>query len=145
MSLPFAPAKGDKARKALQVVSRELLTPVGLRTLGPKEPGYKPQYRGPLAEMDAAYHQGTVWPWLLGPYISAYVKLNGDTGNEEKDNRVKREAKRILREGKEMMNQYGLGGVAEVYDGDAPHLPNGCPYQAWSASEMLRAWMENCE
>ena len=145
MSLVFSPAKGERAKKALSVVSKQLLTPVGLRTLGPNEPGYKGQYRGPLPEMDAAYHQGTVWPWLLGPYVSAYVKLNRSPLNDENDKKVIREAKRIVREAKEMLQQCGLGGISEVYDGDPPHLPNGCPYQAWSSSELLRVWKEYCE
>ena len=87
-----------------------------------------------MVDLDSAYHQGTVWPWLLGPYISALVKLTGD----------KKEAKRILKNAKEMLTEFGLGGVAEVYDGDGPQQPNGCPWQAWSVSELLRTWVEDC-
>ena len=134
MSLPFAPAKGDHAKRALLTVGKHLLTPAGLRTLGPQEPGYRGQYRGTMVDLDSAYHQGTVWPWLLGPYISALVKLTGD----------KKEAKRILKNAKEMLTEFGLGGVAEVYDGDGPQQPNGCPWQAWSVSELLRTWVEDC-
>lgn len=133
MALPFAPATGDHAKRALQVVSQELLTPVGIRTLGPKEADYKGRYTGPMAELDAAYHQGTVWPWLLGPYCSAWAKVNGD----------KKEIKAILKGAKEMLCEYGLGGIAEVYDGDEPHTPNGCPWQAWSVAEVLRSWIED--
>lgn len=134
MSLPFAPAQGDHAKRALMTVGKHLLTPTGLRTLGPQEPGYRGQYRGVMVDLDSAYHQGTVWPWLLGPYLSALVKLTGD----------KREAKRIIKNAKDMLTEYGLGGVAEVYDGDGPQLPNGCPWQAWSVSELLRSWVEDC-
>ncbi len=133
MSLPFGPAKGENALKALQVVERELLTPVGLRTLGPSEPGYRGRFHGPLPELDAAYHQGTVWPWLLGPYVSALVKLTGD----------RQEAKQVLRHAKSMLTEYGIGGIAECYDGDTPQRPGGCPWQAWSVAEILRAWVED--
>jgi glycogen debranching enzyme len=134
MALPFSPATGENAVRALSVVSRELLTPVGLRTLGPGEPGYRGRYVGPIQEMDAAYHQGTAWPWLLGPYVTALVKLTGD----------KAEGKRLLKNAKSMLQESGLGGIAEVYDGDNPQYPNGCPWQAWSAAEMLRAFVEDC-
>jgi len=133
MSLPFTPATGDHAKKALGVVTAELLTPVGLRTLGPREAEYKGRYQGAMAELDAAYHQGTVWPWLLGPYCSAASKLGVDRA----------EIKAILRNAKEMLAEFGIDGIAEVYDGDQPHAPNGCPWQAWSVSEILRAWVED--
>lgn len=133
MALPFGPASGERALTALTLIEAELLTPYGLRTLGPREPGYKGQFKGPLPELDAAYHQGTVWPWLLGPYVTALVKLRGE----------KRDAKNLLREAREMLSEYGIGGVAEVYDGDPPQTPGGCPWQAWSAAELFRAWMED--
>ena len=96
--------------------------------------GYKGQYAGPLPQLDAAYHQGTAWPWLLGPYVTALVKLTGDV----------REGKRILKGARSMLSEYGLGGIAEVYDGDDPQKANGCPWQAWSVAEILRAWVEDC-
>jgi glycogen debranching enzyme len=74
-----------------------------------------------------------VWPWLLGPYVTALVKIQGD----------KRGAKKLLRNAKEMLTDCGLGGIAEVYDGDEPHRPGGCPWQAWSVAEILRAWIED--
>lgn len=135
MALPFGPAKGAQAKRALERVGRELLTPVGLRTLGADQPGYRGQFRGPLPELDQAYHQGTVWPWLMGPYVTAWVKITGD----------KLEAKRLLKAGKELLNEYGIGGIAEVYDGDEPRQPGGCPWQAWSVAEWLRAWVEDVE
>lgn len=135
MAVPFAPANGKNAVRAFAEVSRELLTPVGIRTLAPSSSQYKPQFKGPMSELDAAYHQGTVWPWLMGPYITAMVKLTGDRIG----------AKRILKNGKELLNEYGIGGVAEVYDGDEPRTPGGCPWQAWSAAEWLRAWIEDAQ
>jgi predicted glycogen debranching enzyme len=133
IALPFGPAQGAHALQALDVVGRELLTTTGLRTLGPREPGYKGKFVGPLSELDAAYHQGTVWPWLMGPYVTALVKLTGD----------RQEARRILRRAREMLTDYGLGGIAEVYDGDEPQNPGGCPWQAWSVAEILRAYVED--
>lgn len=133
MALPFAPAKGEIARMALDTVEHLLLTPNGLRTLGPDEPGYRGRYEGPLPELDAAYHQGTVWPWLIGSYCTALVKLRGDVG----------EAKRILKSARLMLSERGLGGISEVYDGDEPQNPGGCPWQAWSVAEILRSWIED--
>lgn len=133
MALPFASATGDNALRALEAVEQHLFTPCGLRTLGPNEPGYKGRYTGPLPELDAAYHQGTVWPWLLGPYCTALVKVRQDAA----------EAKRILKNARMMLGERGLGGISEVYDGDEPQNPGGCPWQAWSVAEILRAWIED--
>ncbi len=133
MSLPFGPAKGEQANQAFAKISRELLTENGLRTLAPDEPAYRGRFHGPLPELDSAYHQGTVWPWLLGPYVSALVKLTGDRA----------EARRILKPCREWLVDYGLGGIAEVYDGDKPRYPGGCPWQAWNIAEILRAWVED--
>ena len=132
MALPFGPAKGDKAKRALEIVARELLTPYGLRTLGPQEMNYHGRFQGPLAELDAAYHQGTAWPWLLGQYATALVRINGDREG----------ARQALNGVIAMLKEYGLGGIAEVYDGDAPQRPNGCPWQAWSIGEIFRALVE---
>ncbi len=132
MGLPFAPLKGPRAKRALAKVKAQLLTDCGLRTLGPQEPGYKGRFEGPLADRDAAYHQGTVWPWLLGPYVSAVLRVDGD----------REEAMRALEAAQCWLEEYGLGGIAEVYDGDKPHRPGGCPWQAWGAAELLRAWRE---
>lgn len=133
MSLPLLKVNEAHAKRALDTVTRELLTPCGLRTLGPSEPEYKGRFEGTMPERDAAYHQGTVWPWLLGPYVTALVRYTGD----------RKEARQVLRNARNLMEQYGLGGVAEVYDGDLPQSPGGCPWQAWSAAEILRAWMED--
>jgi len=135
MAVPFTPVDPNHAKRALGAVERELLTPVGLRSLGQKEPGYKGKYVGPLPELDAAYHQGTVWPWLMGSYVTATVRFTGD----------RKEGKKLLRYAKDMLSEYGLGGIAEVYDGDLPQSPGGCPYQAWSLAEFLRAWSEDVQ
>jgi glycogen debranching enzyme len=133
MALPFGPAKGEKAKRALEIVQRELLTPNGLRTLGPQEMNYHGRFEGPLPQLDAAYHQGTAWPWLLGQYATAAVKINGDHAA----------ARAALDGALKMLSDYGLGGIAEVYDGDAPQRPNGCPWQAWSVGELLRSMIED--
>lgn len=135
MALPFSPVDPDHARQALETVTRDLLTPNGLRTLGPEESGYRGRFEGSMSERDAAYHQGTVWPWLLGPYVTALVRYTGD----------RQEGKRILREARRMLTDYGIGGIAEVYDGDEPQTPGGCPWQAWSIAEILRSWVEDCK
>lgn len=135
MALPFSPCSPERAQQALGVVARELVTPAGLRTLGPDDAKYKGQFRGDLPTLDAAYHQGTVWPWLMGPYVTALVKFTGD--------RV--EARRLLKAGRELLSEGGLGGIAEVYDGDEPRQTGGCPWQAWSVAEWLRAWVEDAE
>jgi predicted glycogen debranching enzyme len=133
MSLPFGPAKGSNASRALDQIAMHLVTARGIRTLSPEEPGYQGRFEGTMRELDSAYHQGTVWPWLFGPYATALVKVKGD----------KKEAKRLLKAAKQMLSEGGLGGIAEVYDGDAPQRPNGCPWQAWSVGEILRAWVED--
>jgi len=132
MALPFSPMNQAHAKRALAAVREKLLTPYGLRTLSPDDPNYIGRFEGTMEKRDAAYHQGTVWPWLLGAYCSASMRLEGS----------KDEARQVLSLAGEMLDQYGLGGIAEVYDGDAPHRPSGCPWQAWSVAEILRAYCE---
>ncbi len=133
MALSFSPCEPEHARRALAIVRDELLTPVGLRTLGPKEPGYQGRFRGGLRELDAAYHQGTVWPWLLGAYLTALVRYEGDVAG----------ARAIWEGTAGMLGEMGIGGLAECYDGDEPREANGCPWQAWSVAESLRVAHEN--
>lgn len=132
MSLPFSPCDPAHAKKALEAIDKHLLTPVGLRTLSPEDPSYHPKFQGPMAKLDEAYHQGTVWPWLFGPYIRSLMKYGGK----------KEEALSRLSNINQMMIECGIGGVAECYDGDSPHRPGGCPWQAWSVAEILWVYKE---
>lgn len=133
VSLPYSMVPVDKARRLLKVVENELLTPYGLRTLSPRDPGYRGRYRGGPAERDAAYHNGTVWPWLLGHFCEALMKTSGD------ENKTRTRIKKILSNFPAHLNEAGLGFVSEVFDGDPPHAAGGCIAQAWSAAELLRA------
>lgn len=129
--LPLVLLDSFEARSVVDCVERELWTPWGLRTLSPNEPGYRGQYRGGVRERDAAYHQGTAWPWLMGPFVEAWLRVYGaDRRHEAHD--------RFLRPMEGQLQVYGLGHLAEVADGDAPHQPGGCPFQAWSLGEFLR-------
>jgi predicted glycogen debranching enzyme len=131
--LPLSLLDGDRARRVVDAVERELLTPLGLRSLSPADPAYIGRYAGGVAARDTAYHQGTVWPWLLGPFVDAWVRTRGGT------NDARREARRRFLEPLLMsLDSGGLGHLPEVADGDAPHAPGGCPFQAWSVGEALR-------
>jgi glycogen debranching enzyme len=133
LGLPFSPVPEGIAAQALDRVTGGLLTPVGLRTLAPGEPGYAGRYAGSQAERDRAYHQGTVWPWLLGPYAEAAVRLWGAArAREVLAPTLERLAWHVEHEG-------CLGQVSEVFDGDAPHAAGGAPAQAWSVAELYRA------
>jgi len=124
---------GDSARGVVDLVERTLLTPLGLRTLSPEHPDYAGHYRGGPRERDAAYHQGTAWPWLMGPFVEAWLRVRGSTAA------AKREAhQRFLRPLLDHLGTAGLGHVSEVVDGDPPHTPGGCPFQAWSLGELVR-------
>jgi glycogen debranching enzyme len=126
----------DRARQqaVVRVVQRELLTPVGLRTLDRSDPDYKPRYQGSPDERDAAYHQGAVWPWLLGPFIDAYLAAFGRTAETVAYCRGLVETLEA-----EAARAGCVGSVAEIYDGEAPRYPRGCPAQAWSVAEIARA------
>lgn len=130
-SLEYSPLNDEMKRKVLDVVKRELLTPRGLRTLSPKNPLYKGLYGGDQPTRDEAYHQGTVWPWLTGPYIEANFRLYGAAFVPK--------AKELVAGFEEDMTLYGICSVSEVYDGNPPYQPNGCISQAWSVGEILRA------
>jgi predicted glycogen debranching enzyme len=121
------------ARAVVDLCEAELLTPMGLRTLGPGEPGYVGRYGGGVLDRDGAYHNGTVWPWLLGPFVEAWVRVRRDTA---KARGVARE--RFLQPLLDSTTGHGLGHLAEIADGDAPFTPRGCPFQAWSVAEALR-------
>lgn len=131
--LPLTILEPARAKKVVDAVEKKLLVPIGLRTLSPDDPRYVGRYEGSLEARDNAYHQGTVWPWLLGPFVEAWVKSRGRTP----DSKV--EAKRrFLTPLHAHLSSAGLGHVSEIADGDAPHTPRGCPFQAWSLAELLR-------
>jgi len=131
--LPIALLEGDHALKVVEVVERRLWTPLGLRSLAPEEPGYTPGYKGGVRERDSAYHQGTVWPWLIGPFVEAWVRVHGATAESIPEAR-----ERFLTPILEHLNNAGLGHISEIADADPPHTPRGCPFQAWSLGEALR-------
>jgi predicted glycogen debranching enzyme len=137
VSLPHSMLTPKRAKQVVSIVQQHLLTPYGLRTLAPSDPRYHGQYTGDAVSRDGAYHQGTVWPWLIGPFITAYVKVNG--GSES----ARRQAERWLIPLKDHLEEAGLGHISEIFDGDAPHRPVGCIAQAWSVAEVLRAAVED--
>ena len=131
--LPWPLLEGERARRVVDLVEAMLWTPLGLRTLAPGSDGYRPRYEGGVLSRDGAYHQGTVWPWLLGPFVEAWVRVRGG------GTRVRREAsRRFLAPLLEHLRTAGLGHISEIADAEAPHEPRGCPFQAWSVAEALR-------
>jgi predicted glycogen debranching enzyme len=137
ISLPHSMLTSERAKSVLEVVERELLTPYGLRTLSPHDPKYRGRFEGNMFQRDSAYHQGTVWPWLLGPYISAVMKVNG--GSDDARKKILKSLEPLKRH----LSEAGLGQISEVFDGDAPQRPGGCFAQAWSVGEILRALCED--
>jgi predicted glycogen debranching enzyme len=133
-SLHFSPLDHNQKREIVAAVKEKLLTPYGLRTLSPESKAFRPYYEGGSDERDYAYHQGTVWPWLLGHFIEAYIKVNSDKQNLESLEEFLRPL---------IMNHlydHGLLSVSEIFDGERPHRPNGCFAQAWSVAEVLRGF-----
>ncbi|HVX66959.1 MAG TPA: amylo-alpha-1,6-glucosidase [Bryobacteraceae bacterium] len=124
----------DSARwaRVLEVVKDRLLTPFGLRTLAPGSPDYKPKYYGDLRARDAAYHQGTVWPWLIGPFVDAWIKVHRDD---------RAGARRLLEGFEKALGSACIGTLSEIHDAEDPYTPRGCVAQAWSVAEVLRAWV----
>lgn len=137
VSLPYPILSKTQQRKVVEIVKEHLLTPRGLRSLSPKDKDYIGRYCGNPYERDKAYHQGTVWAWLIGPYISAFAKAYAG----EKD--TIKYIKRLLLPFYEHMFEAGLGTISEIFDGDSPHIPRGCISQAWSVGEILRAYFEH--
>ena len=125
-SLPFGPMADEHHAARIVAASRDLVTSLGLRSLSPRDPAYRGLHRGSPADRDGAYHQGTVWPWLMGPYIDAVRRAGGNTEG--------------MLDGLELhLGEMGLGSVSETADGDVPHAATGCPFQAWSVAELIRA------
>jgi predicted glycogen debranching enzyme len=122
VSLPYAPV----VEPGVVAACAPLVTSVGLRSLSPADPGFRPLHRGGPAERDAAYHQGTVWPWLIGPYVDALLAVGAPTAG-------------VLDGLEAHVREWGLGSVSETADGAAPHAATGCPFQAWSVAELIRA------
>ena len=135
VSLPHPLLTGPKAKAVVRVVEEQLLTPRGLRTLAPGHPDYKPTYHGDRYHRDAAYHQGTVWAWLLGPFCDALIRTRGEVGR-------KRARQLLLGLLPHLQNEGAVGSISEIFDAAAPHRARGCPTQAWSVGEVLRVWRQ---
>jgi predicted glycogen debranching enzyme len=133
ISLPHPLIEGEKAETVLKAVTEQLYTPVGLRSLSPGDKQYTGIYKGGPLQRDASYHQGTVWAWLLGPYIDALIKVHGDTD----------EAGNVIVTLNGHLKDACIGSIPEIYDGDAPHHAKGCIAQAWSVAEILRVIKEH--
>jgi predicted glycogen debranching enzyme len=130
VSLPYIMLDCEQMKKIMDVADKELVTPRGLRTLSPRNPYYKGIYSGNQAVRDAAYHQGTVWPWLLGPFCEGWLKIY----NKQGVNKVRK----LIYGFEEVMNEHGVSTISEIYDGDPPHAARGAISQAWSVGEVLR-------
>jgi predicted glycogen debranching enzyme len=135
VSLPYAPVTGDHARAVVDACAQHLLTSHGLRSLSPTDPAFIGTYSGDQRQRDAAYHQGTVWAWLIGPFVDAYLKINGST------RAAKTAARTFLAPFETHLAADGLGTIAEIFEGSPPFAPRGCIAQAWSVAEVLRAWL----
>ncbi|MEO6027390.1 MAG: amylo-alpha-1,6-glucosidase [Candidatus Binatia bacterium] len=131
--LPIALLEGERARRLVDAVGARLWTPFGLRSLAPDDPSYVGRYEGDVRARDGAYHQGTAWPWLLGAFVEAWVRVRGGTTEAKRSAR-----ERFLVPLWRHLDEAGLGHIAEIADGDAPHTTRGCPFQAWSVGEALR-------
>jgi predicted glycogen debranching enzyme len=131
--LPFSLLDGEQACRVVEAVESALWTPLGLRSLAPDDPRYVPRYEGGVRERDGAYHQGTVWPWLIGPFVEAWVRAHGDTPAARRQAR-----RRFLEPLLVHLDQAGLGHVSEIADAEPFHTARGCPFQAWSVAEALR-------
>lgn len=130
VSLPHSMLEKDQMKKILDLADRDLVTPRGLRTLSPRNRLYKGVCRGTQEERDNAYHQGTVWPWLYGPFCEGWLKVYGKQGVQR--------VKNLIYGMEEVMSEHGITTISEIYDGDPPHAPQGAISQAWSVGEVLR-------
>lgn len=131
--LPWPLFESDEAARIVQAVESQLLTPLGLRSLTPSDPNYRPRYEGGVRERDSAYHQGTVWPWLMGPFVEAWLRVRGNSPVARSEAN-----ERFVAPLRAHLDQAGLGHISEIADGAPPHFPRGCPFQAWSLGEYLR-------
>jgi predicted glycogen debranching enzyme len=131
--LPLQLIKGERAARLVGTIEANLLTPVGLRSLAPKESAYVPHYEGGVAQRDGSYHQGTVWPWLIGAFVEAWLRVRGNTSEAKAEARG-----RFLPPLRDHLHEAGLNHISEIVDAEPPHTPKGCPFQAWSMGEYLR-------
>jgi predicted glycogen debranching enzyme len=131
--LPLALIDSERARRVVDAVEARLLTPLGLRSLSPDDPAYARRYEGGPTQRDSIYHQGTVWPWLLGPFVESWVAVRGNTLAARREAR-----RRFLQPLMMHLEDAGLGHVSEIADAEAPFAPKGCPFQAWSLGELIR-------
>jgi predicted glycogen debranching enzyme len=136
VSLPHAITTGQRAALVVACVERELLTPFGLRTLARGDANYRGRYEGNAYARDTAYHQGTVWAWLMGPFVTAYLKVHGRSPESIAT------ARGWLSNFRAHLREAGVGQISEIFDGDPPHTPRGCIAQAWSVAEVLRCELE---
>jgi len=132
VSLPHSMLEPERSRQVVDVVQRELLSPLGLRTLPRSDPRYVPRYEGGVQSRDSAYHQGTVWPWLMGPFLAAFLKVNDSSPA------ARRQVEEWLSPFLNHLSDAGLGHISEILDAEPPHTPRGCFAQAWSVAEVLR-------
>ena len=130
VSLPYSMLDKEQMKRVLDITDKELVTPRGLRTLSPGNKFYKGTYRGNQEERDKAYHNGTVWPWLLGPFCEGWLKVYGKQGVQK--------VNKLIFGLEEVISEHGVSTISEIYDGDPPHTPNGSISQAWSVAEVLR-------
>jgi glycogen debranching enzyme len=132
IALPHPVLDPARWKSVVEVVRERLLTPVGLRSLAPGHPDYKPRYWGDLRSRDAAYHQGTVWAWLLGPFVDAWLRVHPED---------RAGARRLLEGLVPHLDDGCIGSLSEIFDAEPPFTPRGCVAQAWSVAEALRAWV----
>jgi predicted glycogen debranching enzyme len=136
ISLPHPVLERRRWKPVVEVVCQRLLTPVGLRSLSPDHPDYKPRYDGDLRARDAAYHQGTVWAWLIGPFVDAWLKVYPED---------RAGARRLLSRFATHLDEVCIGSISEIFDAEEPYTPRGCVAQAWSVAEVLRSWINTAE
>jgi glycogen debranching enzyme len=128
-ALPFSPLDASHAAAVVETVTSHLLTPQGLRTLSPHDSNYRGAYQGDTWSRDGAYHQGTAWPWLIGPFVDAFRRVHGADAD------ISAIVDPLITV---HLRVSGVGSISEVASGDSPHAPDGCPFQAWSVAELLR-------
>lgn len=135
VSLGFSPLSSREQASVVDVIQKNLLTPYGLRTLNVQDDRYKGTYTGPQQQRDEAYHQGTVWPWLIGPFVESFLKVN------DYSKKSKKKAAEFIQPLMQHLTEHGcIGSISEIFDGDTPHKPRGCIAQAWSVAELIRAY-----